>query len=117
MQCFKLDTMVGGWFVGDFEPSIWRHESHEVAVKYYQAGDREPSHVHRVAEEITVVVAGRVRMCGREFERGDIVVIKPGEATDFEAIEEATTVVVKSPSVRGDKYLTDDVESERPSAH
>ena len=36
---------------------------------------------------------------------GDIIMIEPGEATDFEALSDVTTVVVKTPSVAGDKYL------------
>jgi hypothetical protein len=33
------------------------------------------------------------------------VTIEPGEATDFTALTDTTTVVVKMPSVKGDKYL------------
>ncbi len=36
---------------------------------------------------------------------GDIVMVEPGEATDFVAITDAVNVVVKMPSVMGDKYL------------
>ena len=38
------------------------------------------------------------------LEAGDIVLIEPGEDTDFEALTDVTTVVVKTPSVAGDKY-------------
>ena len=38
------------------------------------------------------------------YEAGDIVLIEPGEDTDFEALTDVTTVVVKAPSVMGDKY-------------
>ena len=44
-------------------------------------------------------------MNGRVFAAGDIVVLKPGEATDFEALTDTTTTVVKLPSAKGDKYL------------
>jgi len=36
-------------------------------------------------------------MMGRTWEAGDIIVIEPGEATDFTAITDATNVVVKVP--------------------
>jgi ethanolamine utilization protein EutQ (cupin superfamily) len=57
-----------------------------------------------VATEITAVVSGRVRMSGEEIGAGEIVRILPGQSTDFTALTEATTVVVKVPSLAGDKY-------------
>ncbi len=102
-QC-RLTDMVGGWMVGDFDPSCYRTAACEVACKHYAEGASEPAHIHRIATEITLVASGRVRMNGREFQAGDIVVLAPGEATDFRALSAATTVVVKLPSVAGDKY-------------
>lgn len=104
MQFSSLNKMVGGWFVGDFSPVVLPTPDFEVAVKTYRAGDREASHHHRIAEEITVIASGRARMCDRELTAGDIVHLAPGDSTDFEAIEDTITVVVKRPSVKGDKY-------------
>lgn len=90
--------------VGDFEPACFRTAACEVACKHYAAGDREPAHVHRIAAELTLIVSGEVRMNGRRFTAGDIVMLDPGEPTDFEAVTAVTTMVVKMPSVRGDKF-------------
>jgi len=100
-----LDHMKGGWFVGPFQPTAYDTDACEVAVKHYKAADREQEHLHKVATEITLVLAGRVRMSGREWPTGSIVVLSPGEPTDFEAITDATTVVVKVPGVLNDKYV------------
>jgi len=97
--------MVRGWFVGAFTPSVLNTKDFEVAIQRYSAGDKEPLHHHRIATEVTVVLAGRARMFGRDWSDGDIITIKPGEATAFEALTDVTTVVVKSPSAEGDKYL------------
>ena len=43
-------------------------------------------------------------MMGQRWSAGDIVVVEPGEATDFLAVTDAVNVVVKLPSVAGDKY-------------
>jgi mannose-6-phosphate isomerase-like protein (cupin superfamily) len=99
--------MIKGWFVGDFEPSVLRSKDFEVAVKYYGKGESEEAHFHKIATEITVVVSGRVRMVNQEWAAGSIITLEPGLATDFLAIEDAVTVVVKSPSVLGDKYEVD----------
>ena len=104
MKTFHLSNMVKGWFVGDFSPTVLQSQAMEVAVKEYLRGDWEALHHHKVATEVTVIARGRVRMNGVEYSQGDIIVIEPGEATDFEVLEDAVTVVVKSPAVRHDKY-------------
>lgn len=99
-----LDDMVRGWFVGDFEPSVIRMPEAEVAVQRFRAGDLEAEHHHRAAVEVTVIVSGRAIMCGREVTTGDILVLPPGTATSFQALDDTVTAVVKTPSVLGDKY-------------
>jgi hypothetical protein len=44
-------------------------------------------------------------MCGKEWDAGSIVVLSPGDVTDFQVLEDAHTVVVKIPCVPNDKYL------------
>lgn len=104
MQLHKLSDMTKGWFVGDFSPTALHSKAAEVAVKTYKAGTLEARHLHKVAAEVTVIVSGKARMNATVLEAGDIVLIEPGEGTDFEALTDVTTVVVKTPSVAGDKY-------------
>lgn len=104
MKLYRLGEMKGGWFAGDFEPTCMRTKEFEVACKHYKAGTSEERHVHRVAPEITLIATGRVRMNGTIYSAGDIVYIEPGESTDFQALEDTITMVVKAPSVIGDKY-------------
>jgi quercetin dioxygenase-like cupin family protein len=104
---YRLADMVGGWFVGDFSPAVLRSPHAEVAVKSYRQGQVEPAHEHREATEVTLLVSGSARMCGRVVGAGDILVLPPFTVTGFEALTDCTTVVVKSPSVMGDKYLVD----------
>ena len=107
MKTAKLSEMIGGWFVGDFNPTLVRTKDFEVAVKYYKKGDLEKKHVHRIATEITVVVTGRVRMFDREFAQGEIILLEPNDPTAFEALEDSITAVVKFPSVMNDKFILD----------
>ena len=107
MKNFHLDNMVKGWFVGDFSPTAFSTKDCEVAVKNYKAGDHEGAHHHKVATEITVIVSGSVRMLGKKWEAGDIIVLEPGTVTDFEALTDAVNVVVKVPGAKDDKYLND----------
>lgn len=105
MKHARLDEMTKGWFVGAFSPTVHATDACEVAVKHYKAGDKEGAHFHRIATEITLIVSGTVRMAGREFGAGDIVVMEPGDVTDFEALTDAVNVVVKTPGALDDKYL------------
>ena len=95
MKVDRLENMTKGWFVGDFKPAVLRTDAVEVAVKKYKAGDREEAHYHMKASEITLIVSGKVSMSGRLFSDGEIITISAGEATDFEALTDVTTVVVK----------------------
>ena len=107
MKRVELKGMVKGWFVGNFEPTLIKTTDVEVAVKEYRCGTSEGRHYHKVATEITVIVSGRVRMNGIEYCKGDIVVIEPMELSDFEAIEDTVTTVVKYPGASHDKYEDD----------
>ena len=105
MKTAKLSSMVKGWFVGNFAPSLYKTNDCEVAVKSYKAGDHEEEHYHKIATEITVIVKGQVKMFGQVFNEGDIVIAEPGDATDFTAITDVVNVVVKLPGANDDKYL------------
>jgi quercetin dioxygenase-like cupin family protein len=96
-----------GWLVGNFEPTCYKTAACEVACQHFDAGETEAPHVHRVATEITLVVSGRAVMAGRELTAGDILVLDPGDAAGFTAIEPTTTLVVKLPSAPGDKYAVE----------
>jgi quercetin dioxygenase-like cupin family protein len=111
MRAEKLREMSRGWFVGDFQPTALATDAVEAAVKEYRAGDVEPSHFHKIATEVTVIVTGEVEMNGNRYVAGDIIVIEPGEATDFRAITDVLTVVVKTPGAKDDKYLSDDAHA------
>lgn len=105
MKTAKLENMVKGWFIGNFEPSLLKTNDVEVAVKTYKKGDYEAKHHHKIATEFTCIIRGKVKMNGIEYGAGDIVVMEPNEATDFECLEDDTTnVVVKFPGANNDKY-------------
>ena len=104
MKVEKLENFKGGWFIGNFEPSLLKTDEFEVAVKEYRAGDKEPAHVHKIATEMTLVLNGVALFNGQPVSSGNIVVLEPGEWNEFEAFTDVTTVVIKTPSVKGDKY-------------
>ncbi|MBR1646491.1 MAG: hypothetical protein IJ685_06910 [Selenomonadaceae bacterium] len=105
MKSAKLTDMIRGWFVGNFEPTLYRTNDVEVAVKEYTAGEFEDAHYHKIATEITVVLDGKIEMAGKVWNAGDIVVIEPDDVSGFKALTAARLVVVKIPGANNDKYL------------
>ena len=99
--------MVKGWFVGNFKPAAFLTKDVEVAVKKYKAGEYESAHYHKIATEITVIIDGEVRMNGVSYNSGDIIVIEANRTTDFLAVTDVTTTVVKYPGANNDKYMGD----------
>lgn len=99
--------MFKGWFVGNFKPTAYKTDACEVAVKKYSKGDYEETHFHKVATEITLVLTGKIKMKNKEWSAGDIIVLSPGEPTDFQALSDATNIVVKVPGASDDKYVVD----------
>ena len=104
MKVHKLADMVKGWFIGEFTPTLISTTAVEVAVKSYKAGEYEPVHYHKIATEITVITNGSVRMNGTDYASGTIIVLEPNEASDFLALTDVTTTVVKIPGAPNDKY-------------
>lgn len=104
MQVFNHSEMKGGWFVGNFDPCVFKTESAEVGVKSYKAGETNAMHYHKHSTEVTMIISGECRMGDYTLNAGDIMVIEPDEESDFEAITDCTLVVYKSASVAGDKY-------------
>ncbi|EKO3980404.1 cupin domain-containing protein [Vibrio fluvialis] len=105
MEKYNVEDFVRGWFVGGFEPTLYKTTDVEVAVQYFKKGDKEASHCHKIATEITMIVSGKARMKDIILNAGDILRIEPGEFTDFEALDDTVTTVVKLPGALNDKYL------------
>lgn len=100
---------MGGWFIGDFTPSILRTTAFEVGCKMHKKGEVWPAHYH-TGDEYNFLMSGRIKICEQILEAGDLFHIEPNEIADPEFLEDCYVVVVKVPSKPGDKFI---VEKER----
>ena len=107
MKKYNIDDFKGGWFIGDFEPTILRTKDFEISIRHYKAGDEEEKHVHKVADEYTAVIVGTVEMNGVQYHPKDVVLIEKGEVVKFSVLTDAITIAVKVPSIIGDKYVVE----------
>lgn len=104
MKKFNIKDMIKGWFIGDITPVAYSTPLVEVAYKEYKKGDYDRSHYHKIATEITLISSGSVKMNDVVYYKGEIIIINPMDVTDFEALEDSSTVVVKIPGAKNDKY-------------
>ena len=75
MKIHRIEEMIGGWFIGNFEPSALKAEQFEVGYKLHPAGEKWYAHYHKEADEITFLLRGRMIIQGKELKSGDVFVI------------------------------------------
>jgi quercetin dioxygenase-like cupin family protein len=104
METKRIEDFVRGWIIGDFDPSILKTKDFEVAVLSHKKGEVWPKHYHRVATEYNVMLDGKMLIGGKELVSGDIFIFNPEEIADPIFLEDCRVLVIKVPSVIGDKY-------------
>jgi len=104
MKTTKLDVFTNGWVVGAFHPTLLASPHVEVGVHHYKKDEPAPRHYHLKSTEINIIVSGKMMECGKELGPGDIFIFDIGEKSDTEFLEDTVIVVIKHPSVPGDKY-------------
>ena len=101
----NIKNMVHGWFVGNFAPSVLQTPDFEVGYKLHTKGEHWPVHYHQKATEITYLIRGKMKIQNIVLTSGDIFTIFPGEIADPEFLEDCEVVIIKTPSIVGDKYI------------
>jgi quercetin dioxygenase-like cupin family protein len=106
MLISNIEKMFRGWFVGDFEPSVFKTKEFEVGVLVHKRGEHWPEHYHKISTEINVLLSGSMTINDIHMSVGDIFVIEPGESARPIFLDDCTVLCIKTPSVVGDKYET-----------
>lgn len=104
MEVRKLKDYKGGWFMGDFNPSVWKGWYFEVAVLHHKKNEVWPKHYHKIADEYNVLLDGHMTICGQEIFKDDIFILKAGEVADPVFHEDCRVLCIKIPSDPKDKY-------------
>ena len=106
MKKFYQKDMKGGWFVGNFKPTAFKTKEVEVCYKIHPRGEKWDSHYHKIATEINLVIKGKLLINDQLFQDGEIFIVNPGEVVVPKFLKKCEIVIVKIPSVPGDKYVT-----------
>lgn len=91
--------MVGGWFVGDFEPTAYKTKNFEVSYKLHPKGQEWDIHYHTDVTEINYVIRGNMVLQGKILKTGDIFILEPYEIADPNFLEDTEIICVKTPSI------------------
>jgi len=108
-EWFDLSNFKDGWFIGNFEPSIFKNCFFEVAYHKHSKGPGDPIHVHKIATEANYIIKGKIRLYKQsysiELQTGQIFVFDPGQPSKIDFLEDTELMVIKWPSVPTDKHL------------
>jgi quercetin dioxygenase-like cupin family protein len=104
MEVKHISQFQGGWLVGNFDSAIAKSKECEVCYKFHNKGQRWPTHIHKIATEINYLIRGRMIVGGKELHAGHVFIIRPYEKADPQFLEDCELIVIKMPSVPGDKY-------------
>ena len=105
MNVYQLNDMVGGWFVGDFEPTAFKTKNFEVGYHRYEKGQEWDKHIHKLTTEINYIIRGRMTINGELFEEGDVFIIYPNEVSEPEYLTNCELIVTRDGSFKNDKYI------------
>ena len=104
MDVYNIKDFKGGWFIGDFNPSVFKNCFFEVAHHTHLAGYKGPLHTHKISTEVTYIVRGAVKIADKIYAKGDMFVYYPNEISDVIVLQDVDLIVVKWPSIPSDKY-------------
>lgn len=97
--------MKGGWFIGNFEPSVLKTTQFEIGILKHKKGEQWPKHKHEYAEEYNYIIEGQMTIQNTLLSSGDIFILNRGEIADPVFLEDCVVIVVKVPSIPGDKII------------
>lgn len=101
----NIKNFKNGWFIGNFEPSLFKNENFEISVQFHEKGFVGVKHYHAKSTEFNLVLNGKVIICGKELKKGDIFVFLPNEISESLFLEDTEILVVRTPSDPSDKYI------------
>jgi quercetin dioxygenase-like cupin family protein len=101
----NIKNFKNGWLLGNFEPSLFKNENFEVSVQFHPKGFVGIKHYHAKSTEYNLVLNGKVNICGKLLNKGDIFVFLPNEISESNFLEDTEILVIRTPSDPTDKYI------------
>lgn len=100
----NIKRMYRGWLIGNFEPCILKTKDFEIGILTHKKGEVWPKHFHKEAVEYNCLIEGKMTVQNKLIEPGMIFIFEKNEIADPIFLEDCKVLVIKIPSVIGDKY-------------
>ncbi len=105
MKIFRQKKWELGWMIGNFHPTMLKSPHFEVCYKVHKKGEKYEVHTHHIATEYNYIIRGSMIIMGKKLYTGDAFIIEPYEIADPTFQKKTELIVVKIPSIPGDKYI------------
>ena len=104
MKFNSINNFHRGWLVGNFEPSLIPTTDIDVGLLFCEKGHVADGHYHKLHTEYNIIVSGKAQINDSVYTVGDIFIYEPYDKSTVQYLENTTLLVIKHPSVKGDKY-------------
>ncbi len=104
MEKYNIKNMKGGWFIGNFIPSVYRTKQFEVCFKQHLKEDKWLTHYHKHCIEINYLIRGSMTVNNELLVKGDIFIFNKEEVCAPIFLTDCELIVIKTPSIPGDKH-------------
>lgn len=101
----NITNYKNGWFIGDFEPSIFQNTFFEIAHHKHNKDEKTTPHTHKVTTELNYILKGKLNVSGNILKSGDIWIYEKNEISDVKFLEDSELMVIRWPSIPTDKYI------------
>lgn len=105
MKVYNFKKMIGGWYIGNFSPSVFKTKKFEVSFKIHKKNEKWDYHYHKKATEINLIIDGKMKIQGKILKKNQIFVLKKKEIANPIFLKETKIICIKVPSVKNDKFV------------
>jgi FkbM family methyltransferase len=95
-----------GWFVGDFDPAVFKTKNCEVGIHEYKKGFIGKDHFHLLSKEYNFIISGKLIANGIQLNKGDIFIFSESEISSTEFLEDTMLLIFRDSSNKNDKYIS-----------
>ncbi len=107
MKINKLSHMKGGWFIGNFLPTVLKTKHFEVSYKIHKKGEKWDKHYHKKSKEINLIIKGKMKIQRKVLNKGDIFTLEKYESADPIFLTTTHIVCVKIPASKNDRFVVE----------
>lgn len=105
MKIDRIENYTRGWFIGNFENTVFKTDACEVSYKKHFAGEFWDLHYQEQITEINLLISGEMMMQGIKLVSGDIFILYPYEIADPIFLTDCEVICVKVPGITNDKVV------------